>query len=58
MGGTGGAGTVYELTPSGGGWTEKTLYNFLGETDGAVPLAGLTMDRNGDLVRNDSLRGK
>lgn len=57
VGGTGGAGTVYELTPSGGGWTEKTLYNFLGETDGAVPLAGLTMDRTGTLYGTTAYGG-
>ena len=26
-GGAKGAGTVYELSPSGGGWTEKVLYS-------------------------------
>jgi len=49
VGGTGGAGTVYELTPSGGGWNAKTLYNFQGGTDGAIPLTNLIIDRSGTL---------
>jgi uncharacterized repeat protein (TIGR03803 family) len=41
-GGSAGFGTVFELSPSGGGWTESTLYSF-GSTagDGSSPLAGL-----------------
>jgi uncharacterized repeat protein (TIGR03803 family) len=37
-------GTVFELTPSGGGWTERTIYapEFAG-------CAGLTMDAAGDI---------
>lgn len=47
-GGTGAAGTVYELSPSGGGWTETVLYSFHG-SDGAQPFAGLTLDSSGNL---------
>ena len=36
-GGVYGAGTVFELTPSSGGWTKTTLYNFTGGNDGATP---------------------
>jgi uncharacterized repeat protein (TIGR03803 family) len=36
-----GGGVVYELTPSGSGWTEKILYNFSGGSDGVSPLGGL-----------------
>jgi hypothetical protein len=36
-GGSRGDGAVFELTPSGGGWTEKILYSFLGGNDGAGP---------------------
>jgi uncharacterized repeat protein (TIGR03803 family) len=43
-----GCGTVYELMPSGSGWTEKTLYNFHGR-DGYQPL-GLTFDAAGNLL--------
>ena len=31
------AGTVFELTPSGGGWTKTTLYSFTGGNDGGNP---------------------
>jgi len=33
----GACGTVFELSPSGGGWTETTLYSFQGGTDGCTP---------------------
>jgi uncharacterized repeat protein (TIGR03803 family) len=43
-------GTVFELTPGAGVWTEKILYAFKGfNTDGALPLAGLVMDTAGNL---------
>jgi len=42
-------GAVYELTPSGSGWTEKVLYSFQNGSDGANPAAGLTADNLGDL---------
>ena len=32
-----GAGTVFELTPNGTGYTERVLYNFKGGYDGSVP---------------------
>src|SRR5271165_7047006 len=40
-GGAYGSGAIYELTPSGSGWTESLLYSFTGGTDGANPYAGL-----------------
>ena len=44
-------GTVFELTPNGGGsWTEKVLHSFNNNgTDGAVPQAGLVFDADGNL---------
>jgi uncharacterized repeat protein (TIGR03803 family) len=44
-------GMIFELTPgSGGTWVEKDLHDFDGSaTDGASPLAGLTIDRAGNL---------
>jgi hypothetical protein len=54
-GGTGctgfyGCGTVYELSPQGGGvWTETILYNFKAGTDGEDPEAGLVIDTAGNL---------
>ena len=41
-------GTVYELTPSGNGYTESVLYSFSGP-DGASPYAGLVFDNKGNL---------
>ena len=48
-------GTVFELMPrAGGGWTEQTLYSFGGGTDGAGPVAGLILDRAGNLYGTTS----
>ncbi len=49
MGGTAGFGTVFELTPSNGGWTKNTLYSFAGGNDAADPLTGVTFDQAGNL---------
>jgi uncharacterized repeat protein (TIGR03803 family) len=51
-GGASGAGTVWQLTPqSNGSWTETTLYNFIGSSDGANPVqpGGLIFDTTGNL---------
>ena len=48
-GGLYGKGTVFQLTPSGGGWTETVLYNFTGGPDGDQPIGGLAIDEAGDL---------
>jgi len=40
--GSSGYGTVFELSPSPGGWTESTVYAFAGNSDGANPVSGLT----------------
>jgi uncharacterized repeat protein (TIGR03803 family) len=49
VGGDGGEGTVFEMTPQeGGGWTEKVLHNF-GRDPGIVPSAGLILDAAGNL---------
>jgi uncharacterized repeat protein (TIGR03803 family) len=45
-GGAHGYGTIFELTAAG---TEKVLYSFGGEPDGANPYAGLTFDKKGNL---------
>jgi uncharacterized repeat protein (TIGR03803 family) len=51
-GGTGcspypGCGTVYELIPGSGGWTEKVIYSFSGR-DGQSPSAALIADKSGN----------
>jgi uncharacterized repeat protein (TIGR03803 family) len=43
------SGLVFELTPSGGTWTENVLYYFQGAEDGAYPHAGLISDSEGNL---------
>ncbi len=47
-----GCGTVFELSPSGGGWTERVLYAFQGGSDGANPNAGVAVDAMGNLYGN------
>ena len=45
-----GCGTVFELTPTGGGgWTEMVLHNFGSGTDGEIPLFGVIFDVAGNL---------
>ncbi|MGO8793239.1 MAG: choice-of-anchor tandem repeat GloVer-containing protein [Candidatus Sulfotelmatobacter sp.] len=39
-GGAFGAGSVYELSPSGSEWNYSTLYSFFGESDGDGPAFG------------------
>lgn len=53
VGGASGAGTVFELTPSNGKWTEKVLYSFNGQ-DGAEPVASLIFDAKGNLYGTTS----
>jgi hypothetical protein len=48
-GGASGYGTVFELTPSEGGWVEITLHTFAGGPDGADPSGPVTVDTNGDV---------
>jgi uncharacterized repeat protein (TIGR03803 family) len=48
-GGSGNYGTVFELTHSGGIWTENVLHNFAGGEDGAGPNAGVVIDSEGRL---------
>jgi len=50
-GGSSGAGTVFELSPtSSGKWREKILHNFTNNgTDGVGPAASVTFDMSGNL---------
>lgn len=45
----GGCGTVFELTPTGTGWSYSVLYVFKGHRDGANPEGKLTLDAAGNL---------
>lgn len=42
-------GVVFELTPSGSGFTEDVLYTFTGGNDGALPSSGVISDAAGNL---------
>lgn len=48
-GGTYGWGTVFELSPSNGSWTETVLYSFGGGRDGFFPWSGVILDSAGNL---------
>ena len=54
-GGSNGYGTVFELSPSAGGWTETTLYSFTDGDDGANPIGGVAIDAQGNLYGTTSL---
>lgn len=51
-GGPNGAGTIFRLSPSDGGWIETILYSFISGINGPGgddPVGGLVMDREGRL---------
>jgi uncharacterized repeat protein (TIGR03803 family) len=52
-----GCGTVFELAPSSGGWTESVLYTFTGGADGREPYATLLFDTTGNLYGTTLLGG-
>jgi len=58
-GGTSVGGVIYELTPSGSGWTETVLHNFsdFGE-DGGQAYGGLISDSSGNLYGATSVGGQ
>jgi uncharacterized repeat protein (TIGR03803 family) len=49
-----GCGTVYRLSPDG---TEKVLYRFSGDSDGAYPMSPVLLDDKGGLVGTTSAGG-
>jgi uncharacterized repeat protein (TIGR03803 family) len=49
FGGRSHGGTVFQLTLSGGVWTETVLHSFTGRKDGIDPEAALILDQNGAL---------
>jgi uncharacterized repeat protein (TIGR03803 family) len=56
------SGTVFELSPSGNGYTETVLYSFCSEggtqcTDGAMPMAGVIQDASGNLYGSTEFGG-
>ncbi len=44
-----GHGTVFQLKPSGSGWTFAPIYQFTGGVDGGIPLSPLTVGPSGAL---------
>jgi uncharacterized repeat protein (TIGR03803 family) len=56
-GGANGAGTVFEMSPSGSGWTQTVLYSFQIASDGGNPYAGLIFDSSGNLYGATSSGG-
>jgi uncharacterized repeat protein (TIGR03803 family) len=42
-------GIVFQLTQSGGTWTETILHQFSGKGDGGELQGGITLDKNGAL---------
>jgi uncharacterized repeat protein (TIGR03803 family) len=51
------AGTVYELTLSGGVWTYTSLYVFTGGTDGLYSFSNLVLDKQGNLYGTTNMGG-
>ncbi len=56
------SGTVFELSPSGNGYTETVLYSFCSQggtecTDGAEPVAGVIQDASGNLYGTTEFGG-
>jgi uncharacterized repeat protein (TIGR03803 family) len=50
-------GSVYKLSPSGGGWTETDLYVFEGGRDGMFPFCSPVFDAQGNLYGTASQGG-
>jgi uncharacterized repeat protein (TIGR03803 family) len=53
----GNCGLVFEVTPTVSGYSERTVYEFRGGTDGAEPTGYLVADRNGTLYGTTSYGG-
>ncbi len=56
-GGAHGYGTVFQLTSSGTGWSDNTLYAFQDANDGGSPFGGLVFDTAGNLYGATSRGG-
>jgi uncharacterized repeat protein (TIGR03803 family) len=55
-GGSGGGGTVFELSPAGSSWNYQVLYSFSGQND-CGPWAALTLDNSGNLYGTTACEG-
>jgi uncharacterized repeat protein (TIGR03803 family) len=54
IGGVNGPGSVYELTNSGGNWTESIVWSFAGQADGGNPYSGVVLGSGGTLYTTTS----
>jgi len=52
-----GEGNVFELSPSNGGWTYTSLYDFTGGSDGGAPYGQVTLDASGNLYGTATIGG-
>jgi uncharacterized repeat protein (TIGR03803 family) len=52
-----GCGTVFELTPNSGVWTEAVLHRFTGGNDGAFVRGGLILDVDEDMLYGTTEQG-
>ena len=50
-------GSIFELTPSGSGWTQSTLHTFLEASEGSFPYSGVIFDQAGNLYGTTSFNG-
>jgi uncharacterized repeat protein (TIGR03803 family) len=57
LGGSFGWGVVYELSPSGSGWTQNVIYAFEGQDDGEEPQGGVIVDAAGNLYGTTAIGG-
>jgi len=42
-------GSIFQLVPSGSGWTTNILYSFTGGADGKFPMGGVVLDHAGNI---------
>jgi uncharacterized repeat protein (TIGR03803 family) len=52
-----GNGFVFKLIPSNGGWSETSLHDFSGGSDGAYPVSNVVLDASGDMYGTASAGG-
>jgi uncharacterized repeat protein (TIGR03803 family) len=52
-----GDGSVFKLSPNGGGWTFTDLYDFTNGTDGGFPYGSVAVDAHGNIFGTTSSGG-
>jgi uncharacterized repeat protein (TIGR03803 family) len=55
--GENGAGSIYQLTNSGGTWTYTSLHDFSGGSDGAFVFANPVFDAKGNIYGTTQIGG-